>query len=196
MSSHPDLARLNGIPRVESRAVILLLSRKRQRMLTSIAHGPTGVTVLRLAGVLDVRSYPRVCDSVMKAALDAGRALIVDVGELEARDDHVWTVFASARWDVRQWPEVAIALVSADPVVQRRLRDLSVARDLPVYPCVAAAADAVGDGDRRHRLRACEQFGPHGHSVNAASMFVRDHLVAWSMRDKIAIASTVTTVLA
>ena len=165
-------------------------------MLTSITHGRTGVTVLRLAGVLDVHSYPQVRDSVMKAALDADRALIVDLDDLKARDDHVWTVFTSARWDVQHWPEVAIALVSADPVVQRRLRDLSVDRDLPVYPSVAAAADATGDSDRRYRLRACEQFGPHAHSVNAALMFVRDHLVAWSMRDKIAVASTVTSVLA
>ena len=73
-------------------------------MLTSIRHGATGVTVLRLAGVLDVRSYPQVRDSVMKAALDAGSALIVDVDELEARDDHVWTVFMSARWDNSDGP--------------------------------------------------------------------------------------------
>jgi anti-anti-sigma regulatory factor len=166
-------------------------------MLTSIRHGATGVTVLRLAGVLDVRSYPQVRDSVMKAALDAGSALIVDVDELEARDDHVWTVFTSARWDNQQWPDIPIALVSADPVVRRRLRDyLSVARYLPVYSSVATAADAIGDGDCRHRHLACEQFGPHAHSVNAALMFVRDHLVAWSMRDKIAVASTVTTVFA
>ena len=166
-------------------------------MLTSIRHGATGVTVLRLAGVLDVRSYPQVRDSVMKAALDAGSALIVDVDELEARDDHVWTVFTSARWENQQWPDIPIALVSADPVVRRRLRDyLSVARYLPVYSSVATAVDAIGDGDCRHRHLACEQFGPHAHSVHAALMFVRDHLVAWSMRDKIAVASTVTTVFA
>jgi anti-anti-sigma regulatory factor len=166
-------------------------------MLTSIRHGATGVTVLRLAGVLDVRSYPQVRDSVMKAALDAGSALIVDVDELEPRDDHVWTVFTSARWENQQWPDIPIALVSADPVVRRRLRDyLSVARYLPVYSSVATAVDAIGDGDCRHRYLACEQFGPHAHSVHAALMFVRDHLVAWSMRDKIAVASTVTTVFA
>jgi hypothetical protein len=41
---------------------------------------------------------------------------------------------------------------------------------------------------------AREQFGPQAHSVNSALMFVRDHLVAWSMRDRIAVASTVATV--
>jgi hypothetical protein len=54
----------------------------------------------------------------------------------------------------------------------------------------------VSDGRSRCAHRACEQFGPHGHSVNSALMFVRDHLEAWSMRDKLAVASTVTTVFA
>ena len=54
----------------------------------------------------------------------------------------------------------------------------------------------VSDVRSRYVHRAREQFGPHAHSVNAALMFVRDHLMAWSMRDKIAVASTVTTVFA
>ena len=54
----------------------------------------------------------------------------------------------------------------------------------------------VLDVQGRYAHRAREQFGPQAHSVNSALMFVRDHLVAWSMRDKIAVASTVTTVFA
>jgi hypothetical protein len=52
----------------------------------------------------------------------------------------------------------------------------------------------VLDVQGRYAHRAREQFGPQAHSVNSALMFVRDHLVAWSMRDKIAVASTVATV--
>ena len=56
----------------------------------------------------------------------------------------------------------------------------------------------AGVSDVRSRCvhRAREQFGPHGHSVNSALIFVRDHLEAWSMRDKLAVASTVTAVFA
>jgi hypothetical protein len=56
----------------------------------------------------------------------------------------------------------------------------------------------AGVSDIRSRCvhRAREQFGPHGHSVNSALIFVRDHLEAWSMRDKLAVASTVTAVFA
>lgn len=52
----------------------------------------------------------------------------------------------------------------------------------------------VSDIPSRYVHRAREQFGPHAHSVNAALTFVRDHLMAWSMRDKIAVAGTVTNV--
>jgi hypothetical protein len=105
-------------------------------MLTSIRHGPTGVTVLRLAGVLDVRSYPQVRDSVMKAALDAGSALIVDVDELEARNDHVWTVFTIARWDNQQWPDIPIALVSADPLIRWYGGAFVICQSPDTYPCI------------------------------------------------------------
>jgi hypothetical protein len=56
----------------------------------------------------------------------------------------------------------------------------------------------AGVSDVRSRCVHCarEQFGPHGHSVNSALIFVREHLEAWSMRDKVALASTVTTVFA
>jgi hypothetical protein len=54
----------------------------------------------------------------------------------------------------------------------------------------------VSDVRSRNAHRAREQFGRHTHSVNSALMFVRDHLEAWSMRDKVAVASTVITVFA
>jgi anti-anti-sigma regulatory factor len=165
-------------------------------MLTSITQGRTGVTVLRLTGVLDVDDYPQVRDSLTTAALQAGPALIVDIDGLRAREDRVWSVFTSARWDIRQWPDIALALVSSDPAVQMRLGDVSVAPYLPIYSTLAAAADAIADGDCRDRHRARQWFGPHPCSVNSALMFVRDHLEAWSMRDKIAVASTVISVFA
>ena len=61
-----------------------------------------------------------------------------------------------------------------------------------------AAPRLPGVSDIRSRCvhHAREQFGPHGHSVNSALMFVRDHLEAWSLRDKLAVVSTVTTVFA
>jgi hypothetical protein len=145
---------------------------------------------------LDVRTYQQVRDSVIKAAVDETRAVIVDINGLEVRDDHSWAVFTSARWYVQQWPEVPIALVSSDPGVRKCLADRSVARYVPVYDNLAAASAAIGGGHCRYRHRAREDFGPYPSSVTSAAIFVRDHLAAWSMRDKIPVASTVVTVFA
>lgn len=165
-------------------------------MLTSTTHTRTDATVIRLFGQLNARTYRQVRDAVVKVAIDESRALIVDVNDLEVRDSECWAVFTSARWDVQQWPEVPIALVASDPAVRRRLTDLSVARYVPVYETLAAASAAIGGGNYCYRHRARQRFGPDSSSVNSALIFTHEHLVAWSMRDKIAVASTVVTVLA
>jgi anti-anti-sigma regulatory factor len=153
-------------------------------------------TVIRLSGVLNPRTYQQVRDAVVKVAIDQSTAVIVDVNDLEVQDDQGWAVFTSARWHIQQWPEVPLALVSSDPGVRKRVTDRSVARYVPVYDTLAAASEAVGGGKCRYRHRAREQFDRYPSSVNSALIFVHDHLVAWSMRDKIPVASTVVTVFA
>jgi anti-anti-sigma regulatory factor len=165
-------------------------------MLTSTTHARADAAVIRLSGVLDARTYQQVRDSVVKAAIDRSTPVIVDINDLEVRDEQSWAVFTSARWHVQQWPKVPIALVSGDPGVRKRLIDRSVARYVPVYDTLAAASDAIGRGKCRYRHRARETFGPHSSSVHAALLFTHDHLVAWSMHDKIPVASTVVTVFA
>ncbi len=165
-------------------------------MLTSTTHTRADTTVIRLSGVLNAETFQQVRDSVVKAAIDQSTAVIVDINDLEVRDDQSWAVFTSARWRVQQWPDVPITLVSSDPGVRKRLTDLSVARYVPVYNTLAAASDAVAGGKCRYRHRAREQFDRYPSSVTAALIFLHDHLVAWSMRDKIPVASTVVTVFA
>src|SRR6201995_2698516 len=55
-STHPEVARLTGIPPVGSRTGVLLLSRKRHRMLTGMTHGRAGAAVLRLPRGSDLRT--------------------------------------------------------------------------------------------------------------------------------------------
>ncbi len=165
-------------------------------MLTSTTHTRPDATVVRLSGVLNARTYQQVRDSVIKVAVDDVAAVIVDINDLEVRDDQSWAVFTSARWLVHQWPEVPIALVSGDSGVRKRLTDRSVARYVPVYDTLAAAGEAIRGGKCGYRHRAREKFGPHSSSVNSALIFVHEYLMAWSMRDKIPVASTVVTVFA
>jgi hypothetical protein len=151
-------------------------------------------TVMRLVGLLDDRTYRQVHDAVIKAAVDGLPALIIDIDRLEVHRDRAWAVFTSARWRVPPWPDVVIALACRDPLVRQRLTDLSVARYTPVYSSVAAATAAIGEGSCRYVHRAREKFGPHSFSVRATQMFVREHLMAWSMLDRVPVTSTVATV--
>jgi len=107
-------------------------------------------------GVLNARTYQQVRDSVMKAAVDEATAVIVDINDLEVRDDQSWAVFTSVRWHLQQWPEVPIASVAGDPAVRKRLADRSVARYVPVYDTLIVASDALGGGQCRYRRRARE----------------------------------------
>jgi hypothetical protein len=120
--------------------------------------------------------------------------VIIDVDRLEVHSDRCWAVFTSARWRVPPWPDVVIALACGDPLVRRRLTDLSVARYTPVYSSVAAATAAIGEGSCRYVHRDCEKFGPHSLRVRATQIFVREQLMAWSMLDRIPVTSTVATV--
>jgi hypothetical protein len=163
-------------------------------MLSISVDKCTNNIVTRLIGVLDDRTYRQVHDAVIKAAVDGLPAVIIDVDGLEVHSDRCWAVFTSARWRVPPWPDVVIALACRDPLVRQRLTDLSVARYTPVYSSVAAATAAIGEGSCRYVHRAWEKFGPHSFSVRATQIFVREHLMAWSMLDKIPVTSTVATV--
>jgi anti-anti-sigma regulatory factor len=165
-------------------------------MLTTSVEARADNIVMRLVGVLDARTYAQVRDEVLKAAVDAPAAVIIDIDGLEVRSDRGWSVFTSARWHVQQWPDVVIALACRDPLVRQRLTDLSVTPYVPVYASVAAATAAIGEGSCRYLHRAREEFGPHSFSVRATQIFVRGHLMAWSMLDKIPVTSTVATVFA
>jgi anti-anti-sigma factor len=165
-------------------------------MLSSTTHTGADATVIRLSGELNASTYHEVRDSLIKVAVDEATAVIVDINHLDVRDEQSWAVFTSARWLVQQWPKVPIALVSGDPGVRKRLADRSVARYVPVYDTLTAARHAIGGGKCRYRHRAREYFGAYPSSVNSAMLFVHEYLVAWSMHDKIPVASTVVTVFA
>lgn len=165
-------------------------------MLTSTTYARAGATVIRLSGILNSRTYQQARDAVTKVATDRAVAVIIDINALDVGDRESWAVFINARWSVQQWPGVPMVLVTGDPLVRQRLVDLSVVRNVPVYETLDDAIDVIGGGTCRYRYRAREQFGAHYSSVNSALIFVHEHLVAWSLRDRVPAVSTVMTVFA
>ena len=163
-------------------------------MLTTEAETVHGNAVLRLSGVLHARTYLQVRDAVIKTALDVPTAVIVDVDDLAVPDDRAWAVFTSARWHVHRWPQVVIALACSDAAVRERLEGLLISRYVPVFSSVAAAAQAIGDGNCRYRLHASRKIGPHEFDIKDAQSFITDHLMQWSMAPKIPVVLTVATI--
>ncbi|MGA5463445.1 STAS domain-containing protein [Mycobacterium sp. NPDC050041] len=158
---------------------------------TSVAEA----TVLTPDGVLDTTTYLPLRDSIIKAALDEPRAVIVDIAHLEVPAQSALAVFTSARWHVQRWPEVPIALVcehadSRDAVVQN-----GVARYVPVYPTVDEALQALSGPARPYRRRARTELPADASSLRRSRDLVALWLTAWSHQDLVPVAKVVVTVL-
>lgn len=138
-------------------------------------------TTLAMDGVLDGMTYLVVRDAVVKAALDSPPLVVVDVSELRAPSPSAWSVFTSARWMVNQWPDVPIALVCSHVEGRRTLARNGIARYLPVYGSIDAAAGPVASNARPSRRRARQSWPATPAAVTSTRSFVSHWLEAWSL---------------
>lgn len=163
--------------------------------LSAVAETVDSFTVIDVKGVLDRRSYLRLRDTIIKAALDVPKAVIVDVTELSVPAGSAWAVFTSARWHVSQWPEVPIMVVCGHDEGRQAITRNGVARYVPVYPTIDAAMSALCDGGRhRLRRRARTELPADRRSVERARDFVADLLTEWNHTELVTIASVIATV--
>ncbi len=153
------------------------------------------VPILVADGVLDSSTYRSIRDTVIKAALDEPRAVIVDVNRLSAPSASAWTVFTSARWHVSVWPDVPILLVCAQPQVRRAITAGGVPRYVPVHATRELALDAVHGQSLHLRRRAHTELPRSRGSLGFARAVVTDWLTKWDSRELIPVAATVATVL-
>jgi hypothetical protein len=152
------------------------------------------VSILVLHGVLDTCTYRRVRDSIIKAALDEPRAVIVDVNDLCVPVNSAWTVCTSARWHVSTWPDVPILLVCAQPERRLTIAGLGVTRFVPVHPTRVAALASVAAQVSHGRRRARAQLPASGACIGLGRRLIADWLKAWGQSRLIPIAGTVATV--
>ncbi|HTQ17261.1 MAG TPA: STAS domain-containing protein [Mycobacterium sp.] len=152
------------------------------------------VPILVMHGALDSDTYRQVRDTIIKAALDEPRAVIVDVNDLSVPSASAWSVFTSARWHVSIWPDVPILLVCAN--LQRRLTIAGggVARYVPVHATRAAVLQTVAAQASHGRRRARAQLPASEVSIGLSRNLIADWLTAWGQPRLIPIASTVATV--
>lgn len=152
------------------------------------------VPILTVEGVLDSSTYRTVRDAIIKAAIDAPRAVIVDIDRLHAPCSSAWTVLTSARWHVSVWPDVPILLVCATPEVQRVISEVGITRYLPLYPTPRLALGALKGQTSCARRRARTILARNTSSPQIARSVVADWLTRWDIREVIPVAATLATV--
>jgi hypothetical protein len=163
--------------------------------LTISSTGVDGTCVLDTEGFLDSTSYLTLRDTIIKAALDEPRGIVIDVTKLVVPAPSAWAVFTSARWHVTQWPHVPMALVCAHHEGRRALHHGGVDRYVPVYSAVHQAVGALsGVAGGRERLRRRAELPPARASVGLSRDLVADWLTKWGQPEFIPVAKLVVTV--
>lgn len=152
------------------------------------------VPILKVEGVLDSSTYRTVRDTVIKAAIDEPRAVIVDIDGLRAPASSAWAVFTSARWHVSVWPDVPILLVCAQPEVQREITAGGITRYVPIHSTRELALDVVQSQFLQVRRRARTELARNISSLDVARGVIAGWLTRWDIREVIPVAATVATV--
>jgi hypothetical protein len=152
-------------------------------------------TVLTVDGVLDTKTYLPLRDSIIKAALDEPRAVIVDIARLKVPAQSALAVFTSAQWHVQRWPDIPVALVCADTDCRDMLAHNGVTRYVPVHRTVDIALHALAAPARLHRRRARTELPAEPLSLSRSRDLVGLWLTAWSHQDLVPVAKVVVTVL-
>jgi hypothetical protein len=167
---------------------------KAARQLTVSTDAAGAAVMLTVEGVLDTTTYRKLRDIVIKAALDVPEAILIDVDALDVPVPSAWCVFTSARWHVRTWPDIPIALISAHPARRATIAHHGVARYVPVHPNIEAALRAVAANDRPRRSRARASLPASPTTPRQGREFVAESLAAWSLAELIPVATVIVNV--
>jgi len=150
--------------------------------------------LLTVEGVLDSTTYLKLRDSIIKAALDEPRAVLVDVNALDVSSSSAWSVFTSARWHVSTWPDVPVVLISGRSEHQSTIARTGVTRYVPAHTSVEAAlaTPTANAPYTRRRMRA--ELPATLASLRTARVVVADCLGAWSQGELTPVAMVVANV--
>lgn len=153
-----------------------------------------GATLAHATGVLDVATYAQLRDTLLKAATEAPRAVIVDVGRLDMPSQASLSVFSVVSLRVAEWPGVPVMLLAPDPARYERLAGSPVARYVPVFHDLDSAMAAIGAPSRRRQDRIRLAGGASSSAV--ARAFARSTCQRWGLHavceDAMAVATELT----
>ncbi|RAV00050.1 sulfate transporter [Mycobacterium colombiense] len=152
------------------------------------------VTVLTVDGELDAANSTTVRERILKATLDDGAVVIVNVSGLKVRNQSDWSSFMGAYWQIGSAPHVPIVLVCADRAAREAISNSGITHFMPVYPSEKAAMKALGQNSRRPVRRADVQLPADLTSLRESRRMVREWLTTWSQSKLIPVALVVVNV--
>lgn len=151
------------------------------------------VCLIEADGLLDSSTYLTLRDTIVKAALNEPRAVLVDVNKLDVPAPSAWAVFTSARWLVGTWPAVPIHLISGSVGQVATMARNGVTRYVRVHPTIEAALGALGDRQRA-RLRATTELPASLASLRMARQFVATRLAEWKFEELVPVTTVAVNV--
>lgn len=155
-----------------------------------------GARILTVDGVLDASTYLTLRDAIVKAALDEPVVVAIDITCLSVREDPAWAVFTSARWQIAEWPDIPIGLVSAHERDRNTLRRNGITRYVAVYDTLdAALTELAAEEVRRYRRTARASIPAQRSSIRRSRELAAHWLTQWSRTDFIHAASLVAAEL-
>jgi anti-anti-sigma factor len=150
------------------------------------------VTLVRLAGALDLATMRAVHTVLDRCLTDQPDALVVDLTEVEVADPLALSVFAAAARRAADWPAVPMVLCAPPPDAAAWLAETTACRVVPVRPDCAEAT-ALAGAAAAPRLRA--RLEPVAEACRRARELVADACGRWNIPELTGPASLVLTEL-
>lgn len=110
-------------------------------------------TVARPVGVLDLTTYARLRDALLKCSAEEPPGIVVDLSRLAVARAPLLSVFTAVWLQVSQWPGTPLLLAAPTAQVATLLRRTAVSRFVSTYPRCADALAAVTALPPRRRVR-------------------------------------------
>jgi anti-anti-sigma regulatory factor/anti-sigma regulatory factor (Ser/Thr protein kinase) len=161
--------------------------------LTCTQESPPPVTVLSLAGQLDLATVAHLRTALHKALAEQPNAIVLDLAGLTVVEDVALTVFIAFGRAAAAWPGCPVLLCAPQPPVEADLARMGVSRATPVYRDRASAAVAAKERP------APGQFAARlGHAPSAAYVardIVAQACEAWRLPNAVEDAKLIITEL-
>lgn len=154
-------------------------------------HG--SVSVVRLAGSLDIATAAELRTTLLKCLTDEPDLLVVDVAEMVVADDVALTVFPTMARHADAWPGTRVVLAGALPPTAVALDRMAICRYLPLY---GSADEAIRNADRHPGpARFIAKLSATPDATSLARHVVMRACESWDVGDIAEVAQLIVTEL-